>query len=127
MIKSIMGSDNVVVNGGIVSLPYIPMNSNNPIQGMIRVNGQDLQVFDGGSWVQLGVSHATVDLSVETQELLQWAKDERSRQEARQFRIKNNPALQKAYEAIQRAEENFDILDRIVGDDAGLIKPSMIP
>jgi len=123
-----MGSSNVVVNGGFASFPYVPMNSNNPIQGMIRVNGQDLQVFDGGNWIQLGTSHATVDLSAETQELLEWAKAERSRQESRQARIQNSPALQKAYEAIRRAEENFDILDKIVGDDAGLaIKPSMIP
>jgi hypothetical protein len=47
MIKGLMGSQGVVVSGGDTALPYIPMNSENPIQGMIRVHGTDLQVFNG--------------------------------------------------------------------------------
>lgn len=31
--------------------------------------------------------------------------------------VKDNPALQKAYEAIKRAEENFDILEKFVEND----------
>jgi hypothetical protein len=31
--------------------------------------------------------------------------------------IKNNPALEKAYESIQRAEANFDILSKFVEND----------
>jgi hypothetical protein len=127
MIKGLMSGKGTVVSGGSVSYPYVPTNSNNPIQGMLRLNNQDMQVFDGSSWITVGASYASVDLDADTQTLLEWARDERARQNLRAERIRNNPALKKAYEAIQRAEENFDILDRIVGDDAGLIKPSMIP
>jgi hypothetical protein len=31
--------------------------------------------------------------------------------------MENNPALQKAYEAVKRAEDNFDILSKFVEDD----------
>jgi hypothetical protein len=31
--------------------------------------------------------------------------------------IENNPALEKAYKAILRAEQNFDILSKFVEDD----------
>ena len=119
MIKGITGGSNIVVNGGSTSFPYVPMNSSNPIQGMMRVNGQDLQVFDGSSWTNMATSYVQVDLSVDAQAILEWARKERDRQRLREKRIQESPALKKAYEAILRAEENYDILDRIVGDDVG--------
>lgn len=83
---------------------------------MLRLNGQDMQVFDGSSWINLGASYATMELNRESQELLQWAREEKNRQLQRESRINSNPALRKAYEAIQRAEANFDILDKIAGE-----------
>ena len=50
MLKGLTGGKGTVVSGGGYSYPYIPMNSNNPIQGMLRLNNQDIQVFDGASW-----------------------------------------------------------------------------
>jgi hypothetical protein len=117
MIKGLTGGKGTVVSGGSYSYPYIPMNSNNPIQGMLRLNNQDMQVFDGASWLTVGASYASVDLDADTQSLLEWARTERAKQAVREERIRNNPALKKAYEAIQRAEANFDILDKIVGDE----------
>lgn len=120
MIKGIVSNSQfLTATGGSTSFPYVPYNSNNPIQGMIRINGQDMQVFDGSSWINMSTSYATVDLTGEAQTLLQWAREEKNRQIQREARIRSNPALKKAYEAIKRAEENFDILDRIVGDDVG--------
>jgi hypothetical protein len=117
MIKGLTGGKGTVVSGGSHSYPYIPMNSNNPIQGMLRLNNQDMQVFDGASWLTVGASYASVDLDADTQSLLAWARNERDKQFIREERIRKNPALKKAYEAIQRAEANFDILDKIVGDE----------
>ena len=48
--------------------------------------------------------------------MLDWAREHRNKELARELKIKNNPALQKAYEAIKRAEENFDLLEAIAGD-----------
>lgn len=117
MIKGIMSGSGVNVQGGHTSFPYIPQNSSNPIQGMIRVNGQDLQVFDGSTWVTLGSTYATVELNGDTQAIIQWAREQRDKQSKREQLIKNNPALQKAWEAIQRAEANFDILEKFVEND----------
>lgn len=118
MIKGLTGGANVIVSGGSASYPYIPYNSNNPIQGMIRINGQDLQVFDGSNWMNLGASYAQVNLSADAESILEWARKERDKQRLREKRIQENPALKKAYEAILRAEENYEMLDRIVGDVA---------
>jgi hypothetical protein len=117
MIKGLTSGTGINVQGGLTSFPYVPMNSNNPISGMLRVNGQDMQVFDGSSWITLGASYATVELNGETQAILQWAREQRDKQQKREQRIQSNPALKNAYEAIRRAEENYDILDKIVGDD----------
>ena len=98
MIKGVIGGSGINVQGGHTSFPYVPQNSSNPIQGMLRMNGQDIQVFDGSSWINVGSSFSTVELNGETQAILQWAREERDKQAKRQQLIKDNPALQKAME-----------------------------
>ena len=117
-----MGNKGVVVSGGDVSTPYINNNSSNPIQGMIRLWGNDFQVFDGNMWIQLASSYATVSLDQDTQDLLQWARTQRQLEQNRATLIENNPALEKAYKAVLRAEQNFDILAKFVEpDEPGIV------
>jgi len=116
MIKGLMGGTNVIVSGGSTSVPYVSQNNTNPMQGMIRVWGSDMQVFDGNAWMTMSTSYATVDLSADVQTLLQWAREQKIKQANREARIKKNPALQKAFENIKRAEENFDLIDALVKD-----------
>jgi hypothetical protein len=117
MIKGIMGNQGVVVNGGNTSVPYVNQNNSNPMQGMIRVYGSDMQVFDGSNWQILSTSYATVSLDAETQDLLQWAKAQRTMAMNRLTLAQNNPALLKALEAVKRAEDNFEILAKFVEHD----------
>lgn len=117
MIKGITGGKYIMVQGGSSSDPYISPGS--VCAGMLRYNPNMncMEVNDGSMWKQLGMSYASVTLDYEAESLLDWAKQERDRQQLREKRIQENPALKKAYEAIQRAEANFDILDKIIGDD----------
>ena len=117
MIKGIMGNQGVIVSGGNTSVPYVNQNNSNPMQGMIRVYGSDMQVFDGSNWQILSTSYATVSLDQDTQDLLQWARTQRQLEMNRASLIENNPALENAYKAILRAEQNFDILSKFVEDD----------
>jgi len=112
-----MGGNGLNVNGGNTSVPYVNQNNSNPMQGMLRIWGSDMQVFDGNSWMNLSASYATVELNGETQTILQWARDQRDRELARARLIENNPALENAYKAILRAEQNFDILAKFVETD----------
>jgi hypothetical protein len=128
MIKGIAGGRYITVSGGTSTDPYISPGSVGA--GMMRYNPNMncIEVNDGSMWKQLGMSYATVTLDAEAESILNWARQEQEKQRLREKRIQENPALKKAYEAILRAEENYDMLDRIVGDDVGLtIKPSMIP
>lgn len=118
MIKGINSSGRyITVSGGTASNPYISPGSVGA--GMLRYNPNMncMEVNDGNSWQQLGMSYATIELNPDTESLLEWARLERTKQRILAERIEQNPALKKAYEAVVRAQENFDILDKIVGDD----------
>jgi hypothetical protein len=117
MIKGLAGATGITVAGGNTSLPYVSQSSTNPMQGMIRIWGSDMQVFDGNSWMNFSSSYATVSLDPETQDLLTWARTQRQLDLNRKTLIAANPALEKAYQAIQRAEANFDILAKFVEND----------
>jgi hypothetical protein len=118
MIKGINSSGRyLTVSGGSPSTStYISPGAVG--SGMMRYNGNTncIEVNDGNSWIQLQSNYATVELTPDGESLLEWARKERDKQWARDERIRKNPALQKAYEAIIRAEANFDILDKIVGE-----------
>ena len=118
MIKGINTSGRyLTVTGGTPSNPYISPGSVGA--GMMRYNPNMncIEVNDGNMWKQLDMSYASVELNSDTEALLEWARLERTKQRILAERIEQNPALKKAYEAVVRAQENFDILDRIVGDD----------
>lgn len=120
MIKGITsGSQYITVSGGNAMNPYFSPGAQGAGQMRYNTVTSNMEVWDGVVWKELGTSYASVDLSYEAQELLRWARDTRNKELVRESRIRSNPALRKAYEAIQRAEENFDILDKIIGDDIG--------
>jgi len=132
MIKGITGSDGVFVDGGNTSLPYINQNNNNPMQGMIRISGTELQVFDGTAWIMLPSSYATVRMD---SSIVNWVRDKQNKEaeqrkelEYLKRRSEEHPSLKKAYEAIIHAEErlnrdidkaveNFKMLDKIIGEE----------
>ena len=118
MIKSITSSSQyLTVQGGNPMSPYFSPGAQGAGQMRYNTSSNNMEVWDGVTWKELGMSYASVDLTQETQSLLQWARETRNREISRESRIRSNPALRKAYEAIQRAEENFNILDKIVGED----------
>jgi hypothetical protein len=117
MIKGLQGITGITVSGGDTSLPYIPHNINNPIQGMMRINGTGIEVFNSTGWQIVATSYATVTLDQDILDVIQWARTQRQLEQNRATLIKNNPALEKAYEAIQRAEDNFDLLTKFVEHD----------
>ena len=117
MIKGLMGGKGVNVNGGNTSVPYVNMNTTNPMQGMIRIWGSDMQVFDGNNWTTMSTSYATAELDGHTQSLLSWVEAQRTMSYKRMEAVQKNPALTKAFEAIAKAEANFDILAKFVEHD----------
>jgi hypothetical protein len=117
MIKNLTGVCGLTVSGGSPAFPYIPQNSSNPIQGMLRINNTEMEVFNGSTWQILNTSMAMVGLDQEILDIVQWARTQRTLERNRAVLIENNPALETAYKAILRAEQNFDILAKFVEND----------
>ena len=117
-----------MIKGITSNSPFITVSGGSPVStyvspgavgaGMMRYNANTstLEVNDGNSWKEIQSSYASVDLSHEAQDLLMWAREQKRKQLERETKIRNNPALQKAFEAIKRAEENFDLLEAIAGN-----------
>ena len=118
MIKGLMGTCGVTVSAGNTSVPYVNQNHSNPMQGMIRIWGNDMQVFDGSGWMNLSTSYATVSIDQEILDVIQWARAQRTMALNRMTLAQNNPALMKALEAVKRAEDNFELLSRIATGEA---------
>ena len=124
MIKGLMGSNGIAVNGGNTSLQYVAPNSNNPIQGMIRVNGTDMQVFDGNGWSNIQSSYATVELDTETKLLLEWAKKKKVEEELLITLPSDHPSVKAAKQNLNKAklevkqlEEQLKITEILTQDE----------
>jgi len=124
MIKGLAGGAGVRVSGGDTSLPYVSMTSENPMQGMMRIWGTDLQVFDYTSWKTLPSSYATATLDEYTLELLDWARKKKMEEEVLLSLPNDNPAVKIARENINRikqelarAEEQLKITEILSQDE----------
>jgi hypothetical protein len=111
MLKDIIASGrSIMVGSGNTSMPYVPSNPNNPIQGMIRINNQDMQVFDGSSWVTMYNSVASVGLTPEVELLLDWIRS-KQRQEIELLELASqNQAVLTALENVKKAQEQLTII-----------------
>ncbi len=125
MMTSIIGGPGIVVSNNTSSLPYVSINPSNPIIGMMRVNNSRVEVFDGNIWIGMSTACPSVSLDQETQDLLQWARAQRTMQMNRLEAAQRNPALLKALEAVKRAEENFELLEKISRDYSDEVQQSL--
>ncbi len=125
MMTSIIGGPGIVVSNNTSSLPYVSINPSNPIIGMMRVNNSRVEVFDGNMWIGMSTACPSVSLDQETQDLLQWARAQRTMQMNRLEAAQRNPALLKALEAVKRAEENFELLEKISRDYSDEVQQSL--
>jgi hypothetical protein len=72
---------------------------------MIRYISNNLEVYDGSSWLPLQSSYPTIELDGVTQEALQWTR-RRMEEEKRMLELaKTHPTVADALAARERADE----------------------
>ena len=120
-----MGSNGINVLSGNNSLQYVNQNSSIPMQGMIRIWGTDMQVFDGNSWQNIQSSYATVELDTETKMLLEWAKTKKKDEEILLTLPSDHPSvkaakqnLNKARLEVKRLEDQLKITEILVHEES---------
>jgi hypothetical protein len=126
MIKGLMGSSGVLVDGGNTSLPWTSSNDGDSYQGMLRLRGSDIQYYDKGIWNTLPTSYATVKLDGSTEHLLQWVREKQK--EELEFKAlisdHHHPAvrlaqknLEEAMQAVKKAKEQLKITEILSQDE----------
>jgi len=108
-----------VVSGGNTSVPYVNQNINNPMQGMIRINGTDTQVFDGTTWMTMNTSYASVGLSPDAEALLDWAKKKRSEEIEIDLLAAANPTIKDLLEQIKEKEDQIQMVMTLIKQEVG--------
>jgi hypothetical protein len=104
MITNIYSTSPFVTANSIVAGPYI--NSGSPSAGMMRYHNQQVQVYDGSSWLAMS-STASVGLSGEAEEIMNWAREKmRAEQEARVM-AEQYPAVADALNAVWESEQQL--------------------
>jgi hypothetical protein len=103
MIKDIMQAGRYVqVSGGSAST-YV--NGYSGLQGVgnMRYNttNQNMEVFDGSTWVALNMGYASVGLTTDAESLLDWARQKRDEEFKLQSLIDKHPGLKEAYERLE--------------------------
>jgi hypothetical protein len=113
MIKGLQGITGITVSGGNTALPYVGPNSNNPMTGMIRINGTEMEVFNGGGWQMLSTSYATVGLDQDILDIVQWARKKQNEEMMWQSLAKDNQAVKIALDNLEQARQQLDITAKL--------------
>ena len=104
MITNVYSNSAFVTVSSAVGGPYI--NPGSPSAGMLRYHNNQMQVYDGSSWLAMG-SSANVGLSGEAEEIMIWARKKmRAEQEARAM-AEQYPAVADALNAVWESEQQL--------------------
>ena len=96
MIKTVNGSGRyMMVNGGFPSNTYINTSSGFMNVGDVRYNTQmqRFEVYDGQMWLEINSSHASVGLTPDAENAIDWAIKKRQDDLALEELAKTNPTI----------------------------------
>jgi hypothetical protein len=108
MIKGIsQGGRYIAVTGGSPGSNYVNNYSSAQGVGNMRFNtsNQNMEVWDGNTWMTLQSSYATVQLDEEAIRILDWAKKKMFEEEVLLSLPSDNPAVKIARQNVNRAKQ----------------------
>ena len=121
MIKSIHSSSPfITVSGGNPGSTYIGNYSNNaPGVGNMRYNpnSQNIEVYDGSTWIILSAHHTNINLSDEAVSLLQWARQKRDEELDIERLAQTNPVIKDLVNQIKDKEEQIKIVQTLIKEE----------
>jgi hypothetical protein len=109
MIKSVTTSSPHMYGAGGGSLPYVSHNPSNPIQGMLRINGSDMEVFDGTVWMKMYMNNADIGLSSAANSAIDWAIKKMTEEQEWQKLAESNKAVKIALDKLEEARQQLSI------------------
>ena len=118
MIKGINTSTGIQVDSGYTSWPsfYTNPSSSNTLVGQLRYNGasQNMEVYDGSNWLVMSAAFPTLSLAPHVQAVVEWAQKKMAEETQRKELAMKHPIVADALDALQRAEEQVQIVSALV-------------
>lgn len=112
MIRNLTAGYGIHIGNNSFSIPYI--DSTRPSAGMVRYMNNNLEVYDGNSWMIMQSIYPQVELTGDVQTVINWARAKM----AEEARIKELAAkhlsVADALTAVERAEEQVRIVAALV-------------
>lgn len=103
MIRNLTAGYGIHVTNNSYSTPYI--DPNRPSAGMVRYLNNNLEIYDGSSWMVLQSSYPQVELTNEVQHILNWAREKMAEEEQIKELAAKHPTVADALLARDRAED----------------------
>jgi len=120
MIKSIHSSSPfLTISGGNPGSTYIGNYSNAPGVGNMRYNpnNQNIEVYDGSTWIILSAHHTNINLSDEAVSLLQWARKKRDEELDIERLAQTNPVIKDLVNQIKDKEEQIKVVQTLIKEE----------
>jgi hypothetical protein len=119
MIKSIHSSSPfLTVSGGNPGSTYIG-NFNGTGVGNMRYNpnSQNIEVYDGSTWVILSAHHSTINLTPEAVSLLEWARKKRDEELELERLAETNSTIKDLVTQIKEKEEQVRVVQTLIKEE----------
>jgi len=103
------------VIGGSAST-YVSTQAGSQGVGNLRFNTsqQRLEVYDGMTWLELNMPHASVGLNSVAEEAIDWVQQQMAEEKRLEILAKQHPAMADALEAVKQAQEQVRIVAALV-------------
>ena len=120
MIKTIStNSPFITVSGGNPGSTYIGNYSNAAGVGNMRYNpnNQNIEVYDGSTWIILSAHHANISLSDETVSLLEWARKKRDEELEIERLAQTNSTIKDLVTQLKEKQEQIHVVKTLLKEE----------
>lgn len=83
------------------------------MQGMLRINGSDMEVFDGSSWIKMYMNNADIGLNGSANAAIDWAIKKMDEEKEWKKLAESNQAVKIALENLEKARQQVDITAKL--------------
>lgn len=110
MIDGIVGSNGIEIQDSYFPSPSF--SSTLASAGSLRYNGvtQCFETYDGYTWLSIPKTVPTIGLSKEAIDAIEWANQQRKKEEKIKLLIGSNPVLKNLHDEAEIAKEKVDMI-----------------
>jgi hypothetical protein len=115
MIKGISSTGRYFTTSGGNASTYVNGYSGAQGVGNMRYNTttQNLEVFDGNTWIMMNMDYVNAGLTPEAEALLDWAREKRNEELAWESLAKDNQSVKIALNNLEQAKRQLDVTAKL--------------